>query len=269
MLAGLSASASADVIYSTFPATLPPNEPSLGYEANSTAEFGDEISFDGTDRDLSTVTLALSNWAYESEWETVGKSTGFDVPMTLNIYNVGAGDTVGSLLATQTVTAFVPWRPEPTPSTCAAGSNNDYLGSDGQCYAGSLSQVTFDFTGTLVPDNVIYGLAYNTTDHGYDPTGVAGPVESLNFALSSDPPAVGSNPLPDDAYWNTSVASFYADGGTAGVGTFRQDQDWSPYSGMIEFNAVSSVPEPNQFLVTGLLLAGLAFAGYKRRRLQS
>lgn len=248
------------VIYNTVPNPLPPNEVSLGYEATSTQEFGDLIQFDGTDRSLSTVTIGMSNWAYESNWETVGTSTGYTLPLTLNLYNVGPGSTVGSLISTQTVAAFIPWRPEPNPGACAAGSNNNYQGSDGNCYAGSLSTVAFNFTGTSVPDNIIYGLAFNTTDHGYTPTGVPGPYESLNFALSPVAPTVGSNPLPDTAYWNTSFAGFYADGGTGGVGTFRQDQNWSPYSGMIQFDATSgaAVPEPRYTaLAAGLVLLGL------------
>jgi hypothetical protein len=246
------------VIYSTVPSPLPPNSPSLGYEATSTQEFGDLIQFSGASLNLTGVTVGMSNWAYESEWEPLGTSTGFNIPLTLNLYNVGAGDTVGSMIATQTIDAFIPWRPEPTPGTCAPGSNNDYLGSDGQCYAGSNSTVSFDFTGTTVPDEIIYGLAYNTTDYGYNPTGVPGPDESLNFALATVPPTVGSNPLPDTAYWNTSFAGNYADGGAAGVGIFRQDQEWTPYSGIIQFDATSSVPEPRySALAGGIMLLGL------------
>jgi len=255
------------VIYSTVPAPLPPNSPSLGYEATSTQEFGDLIQFDGTSRNLTDVTVVMSNWAYESEWEALGTSTGFSLPLTLNLYDVGAGDTVGSLIATQTISAFIPWRPEPTPGTCLPGNNNDYLASDGQCYSGSDSTVTFDFSGTTVPDSIIYGLAYNTTDHGYNPTGVPGPEESLNFALSTDPPTVGSNPLPDTAYWNTSYAGFYADGGTAGVGIFRQDQEWSPYSGIVQFDATSTVPEPKYTtLAGGMMLLGLLIRRMKSQR---
>jgi hypothetical protein len=185
---------------------------------------------------------------------------------TLNLYDVGAGDTVGSVIATQTISAFIPWRPEPTPGTCAPGNNNDYQGSDGQCYSGSNSTVTFDFSGTTVPDSIIYGLAYNTTDHGYNPTGVPGPYESLNFSLSTDPPTVGSNPLPDTAYWNTSYGPFYADGGTAGVDIFRQDTAWAPYSGMVQFDA-SSVPEPKYTtLAGGIILLGLLIRRVKSQR---
>lgn len=242
------------VIYTTVPNPLPPNVPSLGYEATSTQEFGDVIQFDGTDRNLSTVTVGMSNWAYESSWEPLGTSTGFTLPLTLNLYNVGPGNTVGSLISTQTVDGFIPWRPE--PDGCAPG----YTAADSNCYSGSLSTVTFDFTGTSVPDSIIYGLAFNTTDHGYTPTGVPGPYESLNFALSDVSPTVGSNPLPDTSYWNTSFAGFYDDGGAGGVGTLRQDQSWSPYSGMIEFDATSgaAVPEPRYTaLAGGLVLLGV------------
>jgi hypothetical protein len=120
------------------------------------AEFGGLDQLVGTSIPSSAVTVALSNWAYESEYEPVGTSAGFDEDLTLNLYNFGAGDTVGSLIATETITDLVPWRPERHPRDCAPGSNNDYLGSDGQCYSGSLSTATFD------PSELIYGLAYNT-----------------------------------------------------------------------------------------------------------
>jgi hypothetical protein len=121
---------------------------------------------------------------------------------------------------------------------------------------------TFDLSGVSVPGQIIYGLAYNTTNWGYDPIGVSGPYESLNFGLSTDPPSVGDNPLPGTAYWNTKTASWYADSGAAGVGVFRQDQNWSPYSGAIEFT--SAVPEPAS---VGLFCVGLfGFGLWGRRR---
>jgi hypothetical protein len=134
-----SSDAMADNVYSTLPSPTVPNLPSLGYQANQTAEFGGLVQLVGTSTPLSAVTVALSNWAYESEYEPVGTSAGFDEDLTLNLYNVGAGDPVGSLIATETITDLVPWRPEPDPTDCAPGSNNDYLGSDGNCYSGSLS----------------------------------------------------------------------------------------------------------------------------------
>jgi len=97
--------------------------------------------------------------------------------------------------------------------------------------------ITFDFTGTMVPNQIIYGVAFNTLTWGYHPIGIDGPYESLNFGLAKVPPTVGINPFPDTAYWNTQTPGNYDDGGTRGVGVFRRDTNWTPYSGAISFVA--------------------------------
>ncbi|PYT02702.1 MAG: hypothetical protein DMF60_20580, partial [Acidobacteria bacterium] len=118
-------------------------------------------------------------------------------------------------------------------------SHGPWLASDGHCYNGLAFTVTFDFTGVVVPDQIIYGVTYNTQDFGYNPTHsmVAEPYISLNLGLAQVPPSVGSNPFPDTAYDNTEKASNYADGGAGGTGTFRRDTGWSPYSGAAKFEA--------------------------------
>jgi|ERR1017187_3817970 hypothetical protein len=247
-------------LYSDLPVPLPPNAPSLGYAANSTAEFGGIVGFaGGSPFALDSVTVAMSNWAYESEWETLGASAGYSIPLTLNLYGVGPGGTVGSPIATETVNAFIPWRPQPDPADCAS---NAYRASNGVCYTGSLSTVTFTFSSLSVPSQIIYGLAYNTTDAGYRPTGVLGPYEELNYALASTGALVGSDRLPGTAYWNTTNAGDYADGGAAGVGVFRQDQNWSPYTGAIEFDGTAG-PEPGTL---ALMAAGLVAVSLRARR---
>lgn len=248
------------MLYSDLPVPLPPNTPSLGYEATGTAEFGGIVGFvGGSSVAIDSVTVAMSDWAYESEWEALGTSAGYSLPLTLNLYDVGPGSTVGPLIATETVNAFIPWRPEPNPAVCGG---NAYQAGNGTCYNGSLSTVTFSFSGLSVPQQIIYGLAYNTTDYGDSPTGVAGPYESLNFAVATTGALVGSDPLPDTAYWNTVNASEYADGGAAGVDVFRQDQNWSPYTGAIEFDGTAA-PESGTL---ALMTAGLAALGFRSRR---
>jgi hypothetical protein len=259
------------VLYNTIPSTLPVNLPSAGYEASSISELGNLIQFAGgtSTYSLTSATIVMSDWAPQSDWAaeingTTITSAGFYIPLTLNLYAVGSNNSVGALLDSVSIDAFIPWRPAAT-----AGCGNNYLGSDGLCHGGSLSSVTFDLAGLNVPDTIIYGLAYNTEHYGSVPTGVPGPYVSLNFALSSDAPSVGSNPLPGDAYVNSLNSADYGAADAGNLGTFGQGTGWSPYSGAIEFSGQeqqSAVPEPSSLLTfaTGLLCLAVLFM--RRRR---
>ena len=231
----------AEVIFDNTPASLPGNVPSLGYQATSTAEFGNQISFAGASRDLTTVKIIMSDWANQADWPGVGDATGYDHPITLNFYNPGSGTSVGSLIASKTQTVHVPWHTV-------------------NGFSGTAFPVDFDFTGTTVPNTVIFGVAYNTQVYGANPIGVPGPYNSLNYGLVDNAPSVGTDVDPDDTYWNTSFANFYADGGAAGVGVFRQDTGWSLNVPAIQVNAV---PEPTSIAL--LALGSLAFLRRSRR----
>jgi hypothetical protein len=236
------AGAKADTtIFDNTPSPLPVNVPSLGYQATQTAEFGNEISFAGTDRDITNVQITMSDWAKQSDWAGVGDATGFDHPITLNFYNPGTGTGVGSLIASKTEIVHVPWH-DP---------------SNG--FSGTAFNVSFDFSGTTLPDTVIYGVAYNTETWGANPIGAPGPYESLNYGVIDTAPSVGTDLDPDNAYWNTSTAGNYTDGGTAGVGIFREDTGWTNETPIIQVNAV---PEPASL---GLLSVG-GLALIRRRR---
>jgi hypothetical protein len=263
----------ATVIYDSIPGPLPPNVPSLGYQATQTSEFGDLIQFDGTSRTLSRVTVTMSDWALASDWPSFPGSSGptWNHPLTLNLYNVdnsGPNPAPGTLIATRTQTFAIPWRP-PADPTCPGGTA--WRASDGNCYSGFAFTVVFDFTGTLVPNQIIYGLAYNTQTWGYNPIGSPGPYESLNFGLAQLPPSVGSNPFPDTAYWNTQTPSNYADGGAGGVGTFRRDTNWTPFSGAVTFEtqALAEVPtlSPLALWALAFTFALIAVMKLRRRRL--
>jgi hypothetical protein len=266
LMASPAVAARAAVIYDSIPGPLPVNVPSLGFQANQTAEFGDLIQFDGTERTLTQVTLVMSDWAVASDYPTFPGAGGptWSHPLTLNLYSVdnsGANPAPGALIATRTQAAAIPWRP-PADPTCS--DKTQFRGSDGQCYDGLAFTVTFDFTGTTVPGQIIYGLAFNTQTWGADPIGTAGPFISLNFGLSQVPPSVGSNPFPDTAYWNTIASNYTA---ACPGGTLCRDTAWSPYSGAIAFGTLALAQVPTLSPLSLMLLAaGLALLALWRLR---
>jgi|ERR1700677_755411 len=263
----LTVQASAQVLYNSLPTATPTYDApagSLGFQADQTSEFGDEIGLTTGGDTVTGVTIGLSSWATASTFLNPDNSvksaysylassltpTGYYVPLTLNIYNVVAGSTptVGSLITTQTVNTFVPWRPENNPS-----NNDEWLAPDENYYPGLYSTVTFN-TNVILPQNVIVTLAFNTQNFGSSPTGLVGPYNSLNFALNTGN-SVGTDINSDAVFWNTSNASNYADGGASGVGTLRQDTTWT---GQVPAIQVVTAPEPSTYVLLGFGL-GLLF----------
>jgi len=238
------------VVYDATPSPVPGNVPSLGAQARSTQEVGDHIGLAGTERKLRQATVTMSAWGLASTPSNVtycagaGDScgaSGWKHEVTVNIYrvdNTGPVPTVGDLLGSAIKVITVPWRPEADP-TCS--TTTAWRAADGNCYNGKAFDATFDLTGLniVAPDEVIVGVAYNTTNHGYAPLGGSGgPYDSLNVGLSVAPPTVGTDVDADAIFFNSSFAGFYTDGGLAGVGIFRQDTDWSGYVPAIELSAV-------------------------------
>lgn len=155
------------VIYdNTFP-RLPPNVPSLGYQATGLAEFGDLVQFGGApNRLLTSATVILSSWALASEWSASG--AGYLHPLTFNVYDVDSSSGTpqpGTLLASATQTTLIPWRPEP-----GGGCGTGWLAGDSVCYNGFAFAVQFDFDKPLLPNQIVYGLSFNTQTYGAAPT---------------------------------------------------------------------------------------------------
>ena len=244
----LAAKATTAAVYDATPSTLPPNVVSLGFEATSTSEFGDYVHLGGTNRSLKTVTVTMSTWARNSEYPAMAAS-GWTHPITVNIYNshLSAG-VPDQKIATVTQSVPIPWRPEGN-SACpdtGYGAGFAWKASDGQCYNGKAFNATFDMSSlnSTLPNDVIVGVAYNTADYGAVPIHAAGPYNSLNVGIPSGQAAsVGTDDNANNVFWNTSVASFYTDGGTGGTGTFRQDTNWAP-NGTVAIQITASAPTP-------------------------
>jgi len=246
---------SGPTIYDSTVEPNPGNLPSQSFEATETAEIGNQIAFGGSARVLTNVTVQMSSWGCGSGgWSTDNcvtdgtTGTTFTEPVTLNVYTVGPNNSVGSLIVSEAPTFTIPYRPSADPNyatDCAASAAADnvpvsdfagtwYDAALNSCFNGYLTPITFNFGHVILPDKVIYGVAYNTSDWGYHPYGDSTAChsspggcgyDSLNVALSEEPtnPSVGSDPNLGTVYENTLYAPYYCDNGTGGTGTFRLD----------------------------------------------
>jgi hypothetical protein len=212
---------------------------SEAFEATSTSEFGNEISFATSQPALSGATVTMDSWACQSgSWAdatadcvTTPGST-FPEPVTLNLYSVGPDNTVGPLISSTTQTFNIPYRPSDAPS-CSTPNNGEYLASNGHCAHGLPVNISFNLGNVTVPDSVIYGISYNTSGYGPDPYGYGTACaqtpegcgyDSLNVALSSTPaPSVGTDPLPGSDFLDSTWGGAYCDNGANGTGIFRWD----------------------------------------------
>ena len=169
------------VVYDSTTSPLPGNVVSEAFEATQTVEFGNEIAFaPNTSRVLTQAVVTLSSWGCQNGAWTGGCVTTpgstFSEPITLNIYNVGANNTVGSLIASVTQTFNIPYRPSADATDCPSAPTEWYDAANGQCYNGLATNVTFNLSNVTVPDSVIYGVAYNTRTTARRPTVTTPPV---------------------------------------------------------------------------------------------
>ena len=248
----LAANASASSIYNNIPTPLPGNLPSQAFEATSTSEFGGQVQFDGSARQNPTVTVVMSSWGCENgNWfnNTCSTTPGstFQEPITLNIYNVNSDNSPGSLVKTVTQTFNIPFRPSADTTKCTGDSAGEwYSTADHKCFNGLATPITFNLTNTTLPNKAIITVAYNTSDYGHAPYGDATTChattqgcgyDSLNVALTA-PPTVGTDPLPNDAYLNSSWSGAYCPGGSGIVGTLSLDTGcWTGYQPAIKVSA--------------------------------
>jgi Putative Ig domain len=264
-------------IYDSTISPLPGSLESTSFEANEDSEVGNQITFAGTARVLDNVVATLDSFAcqtgsgYSTSCSTTPGAT-FTEPVTLNIYKVGAHNAVGSLIVSDTQTFNIPYQPsadqnyttdcapDVVPNTYFSNvsdfagawydANEDPVtGNPIGCEFGFAANFTFHFDDVLLPNSVIYGIAYDTSNYGDSPqapqyqvggstpTGapwgtntacaIAGncPYDSLNVANSISPPSptVGSDPNLGTAYLDSDYAPYYCDNGAGGTGTFRID----------------------------------------------
>jgi hypothetical protein len=218
---------------------LPPGVLSLGFEDTNTAEFGDFIRFDGTAHFIESVTVTFASGAIRSDYPALG-AYGFSHPLTLTIYAVDRSSGLpqrGAVLSTVTTPILVPWRPEPD-LTAPMGPERYWRGADGNYYARRAFEVTFQL-GPLahaLPDEVVFGVSFNTEHSGPAPLGTPGPYNALHLGLTDLAPAVGTDVESDTVFWRNAQALAYSDSGAGGVNVLRRDVGWGAYRPAVRFN---------------------------------
>jgi hypothetical protein len=256
-------SAFGQVIYDSTVNPQPGNLPSEGAEAYSFNEFGDGITFDGTARNLSKVAVTMSSWACQSgRWSANNCVTTpgatFSQSVTLNIYAAGS-PAPGAPIASRTQTFAIPYRPSADPLCTGPNAGKWYDSSSGTCFNGLANNIVFDFSslGVVLPNSVVYGIVYNTSNFGPSPIGTGPacysspdgcPYDHLNIALAPVV-TVGTKSFFNTLYQNT-IAANYCDGGLAGSGSFRLDSPtsacWAGFIPAAQFTAASVATNKDQ-----------------------
>jgi hypothetical protein len=248
--------------------------PAIGFEAQSASEFGNDVNLQaGTGRNLDSLKVDFQSFACQTgHWDGVpGDSTtpepcavtdpshlSYQWPITANIYSADSSGNPVALLATDTETQTIPYRPTAdTTNHCTGPSGapdaanrwwNPAAIGGGHCQSSIATVLSFsNFTApgggsvASLPENVIWTVAFNTTDYGVNPAGtpcLAGsypgladggcPYDSLNVGdngntgadnLTShidNAPYAGTDVTLGAAELNSSWTGAYHDGGPAG-----------------------------------------------------
>ncbi len=201
-----------EVVYDALPSVIPQTSyPSKGFQATSTSQLGDLVQLGASNRILDTVTVGLVNWAMYSEYASdpvySGNAASWAQPVSLKVYANNAG-APGALLVNETQTFNIPWRPAGDP-TCTEVRTGVYGWKvDGVCYNynGFANNISFNLSSLNVtlPEDAIVAVGYNTQTYGANPTGVAGPYNSLNVAVPAGQAiAVGSSDA-STTFWDST-----------------------------------------------------------------
>ena len=234
----------AGTVYDSIPDGNPGNVVSEAFEAQSASEFGGLVQLTSGSTSDPVVTVLMSSWGCSSgHWYDDTCATtpgaGFAEPITLNIYAKSnpvtvEGSAPGPLLMTSTRTFTIPYRPSKDDTHCTGG--RWYDSASATCFNGFATPITFHLSGLLAPSAVVISVAYSTTHYGAHPYGQGTPCftssggcgyDSLNVGLdntgSALTPTVGTDPIPDGVFLNSSWSGAYCGSGNPGVGSFVWD----------------------------------------------
>jgi len=231
------------------------NISSEGFECCSTKELGDGLVFTHGAHRLNRVAVVMNSWGCESgHWysddcQTTPGDT-FPVPITLRVYavsNSSGSPGVGAVIATQTNTYNIRYRPSKDDVHCTGQNLGMFVGPvDKLCDNGLSDVIWFNLKSLNValPAKAIVTVAYNTSDAGYNPIGQNTPCftsaggcgyDSLNVSADGDGGFIGSNVDPNGVFVNFGDPSFYCSG--SGTGLILDSPCWTGFHPEIQVNA--------------------------------
>ncbi len=171
----------------------------------------------------------------------------FNTSIRMRVYNVGPGNSVGSLIANQNKQFAIPLPAVSRSASLRRRPLVDQRRRLAGCFNGLAHEISFDPLGVTLPNNVIVTLTYNTTHYGPNPRGEGQPCftanggcgyDSLNVGLANAL-TEGSYPLPNDAYLNSSWSGAYCVVGA--TGTLRLDAGcWTGFQPAIRIDATGT-----------------------------
>ena len=233
----LAEAASSPVRYDSTPEKGVVSVPSLGPEAYSFNEMGNEVILKHKAA-IKHVSVTMVSWACQhGSWTgkvadggscVTNPGATFRVPITLKLRAHSVRDAVsgairpGRLLGKVTKTFAIRYRPSAKSAT-----EPYYIGKDGLPHNGIAQTIKFPITTKLGSD-VVWTVSYNTAHSGPQPVGHAVPQDSLNIGLSQAV-RVGHDRFPDSLIWDTRDAG-QSGGGPFVAGQLNLDRDvWAGY----------------------------------------
>ncbi len=250
-------SSGTELSFDRIPESLALSYVSLSASAQQTAGLGDVvISPRREGYVVDRIEVILVTWARAKDWPALASADnkGYTHPVTVSLLGVnrGAADAVAfSPLGSSTAWVHVPWRPE----TLSNGKPYPY--------SGFAFKATIPFSEPVtLPEEYAVLVSYNTERTGFAPTGVAGPYNGLNFALSDRLPSVGVDADRDAVLWVKHPQWYYpaANWGPIGSPMIRTvlRQGTEP----VAFTAGVPVDAGSYHLITrqNLIVTGEAFA---------
>ncbi len=243
------ASEKSDKVFNSVPAQLPGNVPSVGFEATQTDAFGDQIRLAPGKRKLKKVALVMSSWACETGSWTAGCATTegatFNEAVTLTLYRANTADpnVPGSVIVSRTTTFAIPFRPSADATDCSTNPTAWYSSKDDACFNGKAFKIVFNFPGIHLPDELVYGISYNTSTSGTEPHGARPcqgtpegcPDDSLNVGTGAGLPARGTDVYPDGVFTDQQTGGDCATDATVPDEFSLDACTWAGFNPLVRF----------------------------------